>query len=170
MRFRSPLRSLVAVLGVAAILAAGCGGGDDTTEPSQGVSGTDTVQATGGDASTTQATGSGTDTAQATESEPVSDSSLLAAMDPVPVDELPAIDVDLGNGQVVHYDAGEEFRVVFFNFGVGYAFMDAMLRGAQEEADRLGIQLDNADAQVDPNRMVQQMQDAIQSGKYGGAL
>lgn len=81
----------------------------------------------------------------------------------------PATTVDLGGGQRVSFKAGEEPRFVYFSFGAD-RYIDAITRGAQEQADKLGVQLDVLDAAADPSKQVHQMQDAMQSGKYAGGF
>lgn len=81
----------------------------------------------------------------------------------------PAVDVDLGGGQSVKFEKGEEPRFVYFSFGAD-RYINAIEKGAQEEADALGVSLDVLDAAVDPAKQVNQMRDAMQSGKYAGGF
>lgn len=83
---------------------------------------------------------------------------------------FPAATVDLGGGQKVTYKAGARSKFVFFNFGSGFSYTAAIVKGAQARARELGITLDVLDAQVNPQKQVQQMQDAIASGKYAGGF
>jgi len=83
---------------------------------------------------------------------------------------LPAVTVDLGGDAKARYEKDEPFKIVFFNFGSGFVYTDAITKGAQERAKKLGIEMDVLDAAVDPTKQVQQIQDALQSKKYGGAF
>lgn len=105
------------------------------------------------------------------DSDSTTDSSTAAA-DAKPAEaptDWPATTVDLGEGKEVSYPKGKKPRFVFFSFGAD-VYVDAIEKGAQDEADRLGIEMDVLDARVDPVRQVQQMKDAMQSGKYDGGF
>lgn len=80
------------------------------------------------------------------------------------------ITVDLGAGKSVKYDAVKPIRMVWFNFGSGYTYTEAITQGALARAKELGVQLDVKDAQVNPGTQVQQMQSAITSGQYVGGF
>lgn len=86
------------------------------------------------------------------------------------VESWPATEVDLGSGEPISFRADEKPRFVFFNFGSGYAYTAAITKGAQDRAKALGVELDVLDARVDPQKQVQQIQDAITSGKYAGGF
>jgi ribose transport system substrate-binding protein len=83
---------------------------------------------------------------------------------------FPAATVDLGGGKKVVYPAGAQTKFAFFNFGSGFSYTAAIVKGAQARAKELGITLDVLDAQVNPQKQVQQIQDAIASGKYAGGF
>jgi ribose transport system substrate-binding protein len=80
------------------------------------------------------------------------------------------VTVDLGAGKTVRYDATKPIKMVWFNFGSGYTYTEAITKGAMERAKQLGVQLDVKDAQVNPATQVQQMQSAITSRQYVGGF
>jgi ribose transport system substrate-binding protein len=80
------------------------------------------------------------------------------------------VTVDLGAGKTVKYDATKPIKMVWFNFGSGYTYTEAITKGAQARAKELGVQLDVKDAQVNPATQVQQMQSAITSRQYVGGF
>jgi ribose transport system substrate-binding protein len=80
------------------------------------------------------------------------------------------ITVDLGAGKTAKYNAVDPIKMVFFNFGSGYTYTEAILKGAQERARQLGVQLDVKDAKVNPVQQANQMQTAITSNQYVGGF
>jgi ribose transport system substrate-binding protein len=97
-------------------------------------------------------------------------SDVNTAADVKQVDSFPDATVDLGAGHKVSYKAGQRTKFVFFNFGSGFSYTAAIVKGAQDRAKALGVELDVLDAQVNPQRQVQQIQNAITSGKYAGGF
>ncbi len=81
----------------------------------------------------------------------------------------PATTVDLGGGREATFEEGQKPRFVYFAFNSD-VYISATAKGAKEEAEKLGIELDVLDAEVDPAKQVRQMQDAMQSGKYAGGI
>jgi ribose transport system substrate-binding protein len=86
------------------------------------------------------------------------------------VDSFPAADVGLGGGFKASFADDQQTRFAFFNFGSGFSYTAAIEKGAEDRAKALGVELDVFDAQVDPQKQIQQIQSAMTSGKYAGGF
>jgi ribose transport system substrate-binding protein len=60
----------------------------------------------------------------------------------------------------------EKVSIAFFSAAATNTFNDANYKGAKEAADKIGAQITIFSAEFDPNKQINQVQDAIVSGKY----
>ena len=75
-----------------------------------------------------------------------------------------AVTVDLGDGKSV--TIAKPLKIAFFSVGTSNTYLNAVIAGAQAKADEVGATMDVFDAAFDPTEQSNQIQTAIQSGKY----
>jgi ribose transport system substrate-binding protein len=79
---------------------------------------------------------------------------------------LPAVSIDVGGGKRISFKQGEPLKIAFFGYGSGFTYSPPEFAGARNEPKRLGVQMTVFDPAGDPTKQVQQIQDAMNSGKY----
>ena len=69
--------------------------------------------------------------------------------------------VDVGNGMKVMTDPSEPLKIAMFMPALNTSYLQANIKGAQDEAAKLGATISLFDAKFDPMNQLNQMQNAI---------
>lgn len=83
---------------------------------------------------------------------------------------LPALTVKTDGGPDVSFDEGENLKIMFSGFGKGFDYTVPQYAAAEEVAAGYGLELDAFDPAGDPQKQVNQIRDALASGKYNAAI
>ncbi|GAA1828323.1 hypothetical protein GCM10009836_02580 [Pseudonocardia ailaonensis] len=78
--------------------------------------------------------------------------------------------LDLGNGKKATWKKGDKLRVAAFLQGNSNEYLTAFSGGIKQAADDAGAEVTFFDAAFDPNKQLQQMQNAATSGRYNAAI
>lgn len=149
MKLVAPARGALALLAVAGLIAAGCGGSDS----SSGASSDAPAATTAGDATNSQ---------EAASTRTIFDADFAALTD----SDLPAIEVDVGGGKTIRFEEGEKPRIAYVGFGLGYDYTVPQYDSARRTAAEAGYELDTFDPAGDGQKQVQQLQDIMSTGRY----
>jgi ribose transport system substrate-binding protein len=85
-------------------------------------------------------------------------------------DALPAVTVDTGGGASVSLKQGEKLKIFFSGFGKGFDYTVPQYAAAEEVAKEYGVSLDTFDPAGDPEKQINQIRDALASGKYNAYI
>lgn len=83
--------------------------------------------------------------------------------------ELPAVTMSTGEGSV-EIPEGEPLKVAYFGFGRGFGYTNAQYEGAEQTAEKLGIEVKYFDPGAEPTKQVEEMDQVIASGEYNAAI
>ena len=78
--------------------------------------------------------------------------------------------VDVGNGIKVMTDPSEPLKIAMFMPAVNTSYLQANIKGAQDEAAKVGGTISLFDAKFDPMNQLNQMQNAIQTKQYNAFI
>ena len=81
-----------------------------------------------------------------------------------------SVAIDVGNDMSVNLPTGRALKVAYFLPSLVNDYGKQQVRGAEETAKELGVELTIFDGAFDPNRQLNQMQTALQSGGFDAAL
>jgi ribose transport system substrate-binding protein len=78
--------------------------------------------------------------------------------------------VDVGNGMKVMTDPSEPLKIAMFMPALNTSYLQANIKGAQDEAAKVGATISLFDAKFDPMNQLNQMQNAIQTKQYNAFI
>jgi ribose transport system substrate-binding protein len=78
--------------------------------------------------------------------------------------------IDVGNGIKVQVDPSQPLKIAMFMPAVNTSYLQANIKGAQDEAAKVGATINVFDAKFDPMNQLNQMQNAIQTKQYNAFL
>jgi ribose transport system substrate-binding protein len=139
-------RAVCIAAGIGAVALAGCGNKSD--DESEAASASDTAAA---DSQELHAT--------------VLDKQIEASEE-----ALPALTVKTNGGPDVSFDEGEQLKILFSGFGKGFDYTVPQYAAAEDVAKEYGLEVDSFDPAGDPQKQVNQIRDAMASGKYNAAI
>ena len=79
-------------------------------------------------------------------------------------------DIDVGNGMKVPVNPSQPLKIAMFMPAVNTSYLQANIKGAQDEAAKVGATISVFDAKFDPMNQLNQMQNAIQTKQYNAFL
>ena len=81
-----------------------------------------------------------------------------------------AVDIDVGDGMKVPVDPNQPLKIAMFMPALNTSYLQANIKGAQDEAAKVGASVSVFDAKFDPMNQLNQMQNAIQTKQYNAFL
>jgi ribose transport system substrate-binding protein len=81
-----------------------------------------------------------------------------------------AVDIDVGNDMKVPVDPSQPLKIAMFMPALNTSYLQANIKGAQDEAAKVGASVSVFDAKFDPMNQLNQMQNAIQTKQYNAFL
>jgi ribose transport system substrate-binding protein len=80
------------------------------------------------------------------------------------------VNVDVGNDMKVAVDPSQPLKIAMFMPALNTSYLQANIKGAQDEAAKVGATVNIFDAKFDPMNQLNQMQNAIQTKQYNAFL
>ena len=81
-----------------------------------------------------------------------------------------SVAVDVGNGMKVTTNPSDPLKIAMFMPAVNTSYLQANIKGAQDEAAKVGATISVFDAKFDPMNQLNQMQNAIQTKQYNAFI
>jgi ribose transport system substrate-binding protein len=81
-----------------------------------------------------------------------------------------SVSVDVGNGMKVMTDPSEPLKIAMFMPALNTSYLQANIKGAQDEAAKVGATINVFDAKFDPMNQLNQMENAIQTKQYNAFI
>src|SRR3990172_305008 len=76
------------------------------------------------------------------------------------------VEIDIGGGKTVTLDASEPLSIAYFVVGTSTSYLQANGDAAKAAAAEIGATIDVFDAEFAPEKQLNQVENALQSGKY----
>jgi len=76
------------------------------------------------------------------------------------------VEIDVGGGQTVTLDASEPLSIAYFVVGTSNSYLQANVDAAKAAAAEIGATIDVFDAEFTPEKQLNQVENALESGKY----
>jgi ribose transport system substrate-binding protein len=78
--------------------------------------------------------------------------------------------VDVGNGMTVMTDPSQPLKIAMFMPALNTSYLQANIKGAQDEAAKVGATINIFDAKFDPMNQLNQIENAIQTKQYNAFI
>jgi ribose transport system substrate-binding protein len=97
-------------------------------------------------------------------------STAAAAIFCLTVARAATVNIDVGNGMTASTDPSQPLKIAMFMPALNTSYLQANIKGAQDEAAKVGATISLFDAKFDPMNQLNQMQNAIQTKQYNAFI